>query len=62
MGRTSASKAKALRKSVQDKQWCKQRITALLAAAVGGATVIQYMTHQENSDFTYWHLSVLIVT
>jgi hypothetical protein len=53
MGRTSASKSKALRKSMQDKQRRKQRTTALLAAAVGGAAVIQYMTPHLNKTPMY---------
>jgi len=44
MGRTSASKTKALQKSIQHRQQQKLRTTALLSAAVGGAMVMQHMT------------------
>ena len=44
MGRTSASKTKALQKSMQHRQQRKLRTTALLSAVAGGAMVMQYMT------------------
>ena len=41
---SSASKTKALQKSLQEKQRRKQRKITFLSAVVGGAVVMQYMT------------------
>ena len=45
MGGSSASKTKALQRSLWDKQWRKQRTAALLSAVVCDAVVMQYMAH-----------------